>query len=161
MYATLITLHVIAALIWVGGVAFIGLALMPALRGMDPKTRMAAIRGAGRRFRYIGWSALLVLVVTGLMMIHRWGIFETGLLSHKLLTMKLVFVLLMLMCSGLHDWYLGPRIAAAVRAGEDPGPARAWSGRLGRLTMLLSLAIVILAVLLARPALAHQLWGPS
>jgi putative copper resistance protein D len=164
MYTLLVVIHVMAALIWVGGVVFIGLALLPATRGLEPEKRLQMVSGAARRFRNIGWLALAVLIVTGLGMIHSWGFFAeagSGGLRNRLLLLKISLVVVMLICSALHDWFLGPRVSAAVSRGDDPGPIRSWSMRLGQGTMVLSLLIVILAVLIARPALLHQLWGGS
>jgi copper resistance protein D len=159
MYTLLIIVHVLAALVWVGGVVFIGLALLPATRHLSPQARVDMVRLPARRFRKIGWAALAVLVISGLGMAHTWGVFSANFLDaapNRVLGLKMLLVVAMIACSGLHDWFLGPKVSEAVRTGSAPGTARTWSMRLGQATMLLALLIVMLAVLLARPALLHQ-----
>jgi putative copper export protein len=52
-------LHVLAATIWVGGQITLG-ALVPVLRGYGEAPKAAA-----RQFAYVGWTAFVVLVLTG------------------------------------------------------------------------------------------------
>jgi uncharacterized membrane protein len=59
-------LHLLAAIVWIGGLAFISMVLAPALR--DPAMRAQAVplpRAAGRKFMRIGYASLVVLTVTG------------------------------------------------------------------------------------------------
>ncbi|HXA63450.1 MAG TPA: hypothetical protein VNW94_30245 [Streptosporangiaceae bacterium] len=54
-----LSLHVLAATIWVGGQLTLG-ALVPVLRGIDGVTKAAA-----RRFNQVAWPAFGVLIATG------------------------------------------------------------------------------------------------
>ena len=55
-----LTLHVLAACIWVGGQVVLG-ALVPLLRGTEGMAKRAA-----RAFNRIAWPAFAVLVLTGI-----------------------------------------------------------------------------------------------
>jgi putative copper export protein len=111
-------LHVVAATIWVGGQLTLG-ALVPALRGFDGVTTVAA-----RRFSRIAWPAFVVLVLTGV-----WNMFS---LHHPdgdyrmTLNVKLGFVVLSGVAAFLH-----------ARANSKRGMA-IWGG-LGGLSALLAL----------------------
>ena len=58
-------LHILPAVIWIGGMVFLGIVLIPVLR--DPSLRAQAvplIQRTGRRFRNLGWTCFVILVVT-------------------------------------------------------------------------------------------------
>lgn len=88
-----IFLHVLAATIWVGGQITLG-ALVPALRGFEGVTKVAA-----RRFTTIAWPAFAVLVLTGV-----WNITsgDLGDAARRTLEVKLAFVLLSGAAAFLH-----------------------------------------------------------
>ena len=60
----LYALHVLGAVLWVGGMAFALLALRPALAELEPPARLALHEGALRRFFLIVWHASSPTVVT-------------------------------------------------------------------------------------------------
>ncbi|GAA0567172.1 hypothetical protein [Actinomadura livida] len=86
-------LHVLAATIWVGGQITLG-ALVPALRGFEGVTKVAA-----RRYNTVAWPAFAVLVLTGV-----WNITagDMGDAAQRTLEVKLVFVLLSGVAAFLH-----------------------------------------------------------
>ncbi|TDC76871.1 hypothetical protein [Actinomadura sp. 7K507] len=86
-------LHVLAATIWVGGQITLG-ALVPALRGFEGVTKVAA-----RRYNLVAWPAFAVLVLTGI-----WNITggDMGDAAQRTLEVKLVFVVLSGVAALLH-----------------------------------------------------------
>jgi uncharacterized membrane protein len=159
LYSIIVTIHVLAAMVWIGGVLFIGAVLLPAAKKLDDATRRQVISAAAKRFRTIGWGALCVLIATGGWMAWSWGLRPTTMSDffaaprHKVLGMKMLLVLLMATISGLHDWWLGPRTAAAAREGADPAQLRRRAILFGQTTALLSVIILVLAVFIARPGM--------
>lgn len=161
-YEIVVVIHVISAIVWVGGVVFIGGVAVPASRKMSEETGRQAVSAIARRFRPVGWGALGFLVATGFYMIWEWGARPDNLLDgsffandrHWLLGIKLILVGLMLVVSGIHDWYVGPRASALAREADDEEtarPWRRWAAILGIVTGLLVIAIVVIAVYVARP----------
>ena len=75
--------------------------------------RTRLVQETGRRFRTVGWIALTVLVVTGLLILSM----HPFLLSSPRLQWKLGLVGLALILSAFHDFVLGPRAGAP---GADP-----------------------------------------
>lgn len=163
MYQWIVFMHIVAAIAWIGGMVFVALVLVPVLRRESPRMRAALLDAVGRRFRTVGWIALGVLIVTGIGNLRNRGLpwervfsadLFTGLFG-RLLLVKLTFVLVTLVLSGIHDWVLGP---AATRTAQQTGPAaeeraarlRRGASWLARLNALVALVIVFLAVALVR-----------
>ncbi len=66
-YEVSVSLHILAACVWVGGMIFLAAVVLPILR--QPGYRSVAvplIQAAGIRFRWVGWMALGTLVLTGI-----------------------------------------------------------------------------------------------
>lgn len=132
-------LHVLAAITWIGGMLFIALILVPVTHRLEDQTlRARLVRETGRRFRTVGWIALGVLVVTGLL--NLW--MHPGLLSFPRFHWKLGLVVLTLILSAVHDFVLGPRAGAP---GAHPS-ARVRVSWIARVNVLLVLVIVLLGL---------------
>ncbi|MBL8342733.1 MAG: CopD family protein [Rubrivivax sp.] len=71
LYATLKTLHLLAVVLWVGGMVFVLLFLRPALDQLAPPERLKLMREVLRRFFTAVAVALVVLVGSGLWMVGR------------------------------------------------------------------------------------------
>ncbi|HSB40211.1 MAG TPA: DUF4149 domain-containing protein [Methylomirabilota bacterium] len=136
-------LHVLAAITWIGGMLFIALVLVPAARRLeDQALRARLVQTTGLRFRTVGWVAIGVLVVTGLL--NLW--MHPVLLSSTRFHWKLGLVVLALILSAFHDFILGPRAGAP---GADPS-ARVRASWIARINVLVVLVIVALGLSLFR-----------
>lgn len=159
MYRIALTLHVLSAVVWVGGVLFVGTVAVPVAKGYSPRVRRRLMADVGRRFRAIGWGALAVVVATGGYLLWHWGarpstLIDLSFFEHdhtRLLGYKLILVVGMLFTSGLHDFWLGPRASVGERSDDQRERDRKLASILGRLTGVLVILIVILAVFVARP----------
>ena len=58
--------HVSAAVVGVGGMAFMLFLLMPSLRVLTPDQRDVLMKKVQARFRLVSWSVILLLIVSGL-----------------------------------------------------------------------------------------------
>lgn len=66
-YPVLFTLHLLAAIIWVGGMFFAHLCLRPAaLATLDPPQRLSLWRAVFSRFFLWVWVSIITLIVTGM-----------------------------------------------------------------------------------------------
>lgn len=157
MYSTLVVLHILAAVTWIGGMIFLSLVLAPLVRGRKAAPEfMALFRSAALRFRPLVWIAIAVLLITGPMLLSLHGISATSPASWpEILTIKLTLVAVLLLLTLLHDLVLGPRVSR-IRAIPD---SQRTSGEqvafrtarwLPRLSLLIALAVVIAATMLAR-----------
>ena len=66
MYQINVWIHVLMASVWVGGLLYTAVIVVPFTVGRAPEERQQILRGLARRFRWMGWSALAVAVLTGL-----------------------------------------------------------------------------------------------
>ncbi len=157
MTVLLVWLHLLAAVSWIGGIVFLSLVLVPTLRrGGSSSPQALLFRAIALRFRAVVWSSVAVLLVTGPILLAHRGL---SLLEPSrwpaVLTAKLSLVLLLLALTGAHDFVVGPRVSRIQqqpevdRTGFDRALV-AWSPWLARLSLLLALVIVLLAVSLVR-----------
>lgn len=160
LYYLNVSVHVLAALLWLGGMFFLAAVGAPVLRKVEPPSLRARLfQELGAGFRKVGWPAIAVLVVTGTLNLHFRGVLRADVLASsdfwsapygEALAWKLGAVTAMLVVSGLHDFWLGP---AARRAGRDDPRAegmRRWAAWLARLNAVLGIVLVLAAVRLAR-----------
>lgn len=148
-------LHLLAAMVWIGGMLFLALVLMPSLRGLeDPKLRSQLVHVVGRRFRTVGWIAIGVLIVTGILNVMRLGVSPIALLDTRfgaILGLKLTLVSVMLILSGVHDFILGPKLTSS---NPTPGSTESEGLRrtvvmLARVNLLIGIIIVLLGLMLS------------
>lgn len=161
VYYINVTIHVLAALIWLGGMFFLALVGAPVLRAVEPvELRQALFDQLGRRFRAVGWITIGVLVVTGIAnlyfrgMLHAQAVWANGAFWRSTwgtaLAVKLAAVLVMLVVEGYHDWVLGPRAGQMVAGSPEASAFRARASMYARISALCGIIIVVAAVRLAR-----------
>lgn len=162
VYLFSVWLHIIAAAVWLGGMAFLALVIVPVMR--KPAYRQQAshlIQQTGTRFRLVGWSCLIVLVLSGSFQLFQRGFGWDDISSGNLfrgafghaLGLKLFLVTIILTISTVHDFFIGPRATTLGQSAPGSPKAlrlRAWASWIGRLNMLLALIVFALGVLLVR-----------
>jgi putative copper export protein len=146
------TVHLLAAAVWVGGTVALVAVAVPYARSLRGEERAAALSQLGRRWRPLGWGALAVLVVTGLLSAYEHDALgrETLLRTDagRILVLKGALVAALVAFAALHDFVLAPRLARQIRAGH-PQAARPLLVRVGWASFALTLAIPVLGVVLA------------
>jgi putative copper resistance protein D len=159
-YYVLVTIHVLAALVWLGGMFFLGLVGAPVLRRVEPAAlRQQLFNQLGIRFRTVGWAAITALVLSGTAMLHMRGLLHASVLGSRAfwgtdtgsaLAVKLVAVAFMLTVSVVHDFVHGP--AASRVAPGSPGAIamRRRASYLARVNALAGIALLLAAIRLAR-----------
>ncbi len=147
LYIFSVWVHLLAAMLWLGGMLFLIFVLVPALRGESGELRGRLVDTVGLRFRTVGWTCLLLLLLTGSANILLRGYSLTG----TLLIAKLALFGVILVLSFIHDFVIGPRATRAMASGsEDAEKLRRLSAIIGRINTLLALAVVALAIKLVR-----------
>jgi hypothetical protein len=117
LYQLSVFLHLLSAMIWIGGMLLLALAVVPTTRAVPPAERAALFGAVGRRFRAIGWACIGVLIVTGAINSVCRGVTWENVLTAALwgspfgtsLALKLGVVAVMLGLSASHDFVIGPR----------------------------------------------------
>ena len=164
LYLLSVWLHVLAATIWIGGMFFLVLVVVPWLRSGGDRARAGAfLRETGERFRTVGWACFALLLITGAFNLWVRGVRladfgRAAWLSSPLGTVvvaKLAAFALVLVVSAVHDFAIGPRATAALQADARSQQAerlRRWASLLGRINALLALVLLALAVMIVRGA---------
>ncbi len=157
-------IHVLAAIVWLGGMFFISLVLVPSLKKLEPPTKRTEILSAtARRFSLVSWIAILVLLITGIINSANRGVtidlISSGtIISSRfglILTFKVFLVLVMILISAIHDFILGPRLvrlAELARPSADALKAltnkRKFVSWLARINAFIGIIVVACAVML-------------
>ena len=161
LYLVSVWLHILAATIWIGGMFFLVLVVVPWLRQGGRAGAGAFLRETGTRFRTVGWVCFGVLAVTGTFNLWIRGVrprffLDADWLSSsfgRTVALKLGVFTIVLAISATHDFIVGPRAATVLE--RDPGSPEAAGLRrmaslLGRANALLALALLAIAVALVR-----------
>jgi len=90
-----LTLHLLAVIIWVGGMFFAHFALRPAANQLlEPPVRLPLLLQVFIRFFNWVWLAIVLLWVTGLWLLYAYGgMSQVGLYIHIMLTLAIVMTL--------------------------------------------------------------------
>ena len=161
LYYLNVTIHVLAAMLWLGGMFFLGVVGAPVLRAVEPPPlRQRLFQELGSRFRTAGWWAIAILVCTGVINLYYRGwlhwdgalgspaFWRTG-VGHAL-AVKLIAVACMISISAVHDFIDGPRAGRATPGSAEAIHLRKRAATLARMNALLGVILVGAAVRLAR-----------
>ena len=152
LYALLKTLHVLATVVWVGGMVFAHFFLRPALAQLDPPQRLRLMHEVLRRFfAAVGVAALLTLA-TGLWMIGRvakQAVQSGGSFAMPLdWTLMAVLGVLMVAIFGHIRFVLFKRFAVAVTALDWPAGGAALTKLRTWVAVNLGLGVTVIVVAL-------------
>ena len=142
MYALMNFLHLLAAIVWLGGVSFVLIALRPAAAALLlPPQRLPLIAQALSRFFVLVWLSIGVLLLTGLPMLLSAGMKGAPIGWHLMLGIGLVMFAL------FGHLYFGPfrRLKQAVSASDWPEGGR----RVGQIAILALINLVLGALAIA------------
>lgn len=136
---------------------FLSLVLAPLVRSRNSTSEIVALfRAAALRFRLVVWGAMAVLLATGpLLLSQRQIAFTNPAAWPEILVVKLGLVAGLLLSTFLHDLFLGPKISRIAAIPESRRTA--WERALvktarwlPRLSLLIAVAVIVVAVMLAR-----------
>lgn len=98
-----LTLHILAATIWVGGMI-----VLAALAGPLKRAAPQSVAPAARAFAWVGWPAFAVLIVTGMWNLVAGG--QQGNAFQATLMIKLLLVVLSGLGAALHTFAKNPTL---------------------------------------------------
>ncbi len=161
LYYLSVTIHVLSALVWLGGMFFLALVGAPVLRAVENlELRQRLFDQLGYRFRSVGWLSLGVLLITGVANLWYRGALSAAMWRDPAfansgwataLKIKLVAVTVMLIVEAYHDWVLGPRAGRVLAGSPEALAMRRQASRYARVSAIAGIVIVVAAVRLARP----------
>lgn len=139
--------HVLAVVLWIGGVAFVTTVLLPAVGRMQaPGQRLAFFDAIERRFAWQARVTTLLAGITGFWMTHRFGLWPRFAdpafwWMHAMVLVWAVFTLMLFVLEPLvlHRWL-------QMRSGRDPEGTYALVQRLHWALLAASLVTLLGAV---------------
>jgi uncharacterized membrane protein len=147
-----LVVHVLAAIIWVGGMFFAYVVLRPATGEMEPAVRLSLWRGVFARFFPWVWASIVVLLVSGYgMLFFGFGGFAgVGMHVDIMQTTGLVMMALFL------HLYFAPwrRFQRALEQGDHTGAA----SQLGQIRTIVAINLAV-GLLTAAIGASGRYWG--
>lgn len=160
-YLINVTIHVFAAMFWLGGMFFLGIVGAPVLRNVEPPAlRQRLFNELGLRFRTAGWIAIVVLLGTGTLNLWfrswlRWdGVLGSAAFwsstAGQVLAIKLLAVIAIVVIAAIHDFILGPAASRLEPGSEAAVLSRRRAAWYARVNALIGIILLVAAVRLAR-----------
>ena len=143
-----IALHVLAVVVWVGGMAFALFVMRPGLAALAPPQRIAVLARVFARFLPLVGVAIVVIVASGVaMLVDLQGLRGLGWGVHVMTGVGAVMIVVYAVL-----WLrFNPRLQGAAAAGDWPAAAAvAESMRRGVLLNLVLGVVVIVAAIVGR-----------
>lgn len=131
-----ITLHLLAAVIWVGGMFFAYMALRPAASILEPPVRLALWSATFKHFFPWVWVSIVTLLATGFGIIKQYG--GMGEVGSHVYIMLVIGIIMMLMFMHI---FFSPRkkLARAVASQDWEAGAKA----LNQIRLLISINLAL------------------
>jgi putative copper export protein len=143
----LVAVHLLAAAVWVGGSTALIFVGVPAIRTLEGEPRGRAMKELGLRWRPLGYGALGVAALTGIVLAAREWQHDTA--FQIVFWTKVVLFVCLVVVSYFHNFVLGPRLQAEIREGRAPA-TRPTLVVVGWISYALTLALPLLGVALQR-----------
>jgi uncharacterized membrane protein len=148
MRLAILYLHLLGAVVWVGGLAYQSHVLLPAAQ----RGAIGAFAEAAGRARPITWAAIGVVVLTGFYNVTQLGslerVMETG--TGLMLAGKFTLVILAVALTSQRDFAHVTLLNAALASGADAAKPLRAIARLDRIVLLLTLVIIYLGLAVSR-----------
>jgi uncharacterized membrane protein len=148
MRLVVLYLHVLAVVVWVGGLAYQTHVLLPAAR----RGAVAPFVEAARRARPVTWTAIAVVVLTGFYNVTQLGdlkrVMESG--AGLMLAAKFILVILAVALSSQRDFAQVTLLNAALASGTDPARPLKSITHLDRVVLVLTLIVIYLGLAVSR-----------
>ena len=148
MRLVVLWVHVVAAVVWIGGLTYQTHVLLPVAR----RGGAATFAQAARRARPITWTAIVLVVLTGFYNVTQIGPWERAMQSGAgvLVAAKFALVIVAVALASQRDFAQVTILGAAVAAGADPTPALRAIARLDRVVLGLALVVIYLGLAVSR-----------
>ena len=147
-----IAVHILAAIVWVGGMFFAYVVLRPAAGELEPAARLAVWRGVLARFFPWVWASVLGLLLSGygMLLLGLGGFAGAGLHVHLMQALGLVMMAL------FGHLYFAPwrRLQRALEQGDGAAAA----GPLGQICRIVAINLT-LGLITAVIGASGRFWG--
>ena len=147
-----LVLHVLSAVVWVGGMFFALVVLRPASGPLDPSARLALWQRVFDRFFPWVFTAIVLLLLSGFALVF-WVLGGFGVIGRHVHLMMAIGILMVLIFLHL---YFAPwkRFCTAVGAGDNPGAA----AQLNQIRILVTINLILGLITVAIGS-SGRYWG--
>jgi len=164
VYQICVWIHILMAITWVGGLIYTASVVVPLAVRREPAERQRMLREFGRRFRWIGWGAVAIAIVTGLGnltlryspvrlgQLFNGEAFQAGKVDEFTaiwLPWKLFLVALMILLMAFHD-ITSIRAAKKYQGDRKAAPGNRAGSAAAAFATLVALAVIYVSVRLVR-----------
>ena len=148
MRLVILWLHLVGAVVWIGGLAYQTHVLLPAAR----RGEVAPFAAAACRARPATWTAIALVVLTGFYNVTQLGplerVIHTG--AGVMLAGKFILVIAAASIAGQRDFAQVTLLRGALATNADPQPALRAIARMDRIVLVLALVIIYLGLAISR-----------
>lgn len=156
-------IHVLAAVIWIGGNLTLAMVIVPYFRkNLPPVQRIKLLTQIGKQFEPIVWGCVVILLFTGIVNIFESIDFSASLESEvisnfmRTLFIKLTLFIILVVLTGLHSFVYGPKLASAIETLDEtiddlPNDVKPFVKKMSIVSSMMG--VVSLLILLAAVAL--------
>lgn len=146
-------LHGLLAVVWIGGMIFMDLVLMPSMSAIEPAQRARLIGAVAKRFTIVAWVSVIVLLVTGIVKTPGNMLLDASTRYGSILMIKHILFAVMIGIGLLITFVAAPRMRRAAPRGEErPAPeflkAQGMIKTLSTVNMVLGIVILVLVGML-------------
>lgn len=164
MYFLNVWIHILAAAVWTGGLIYTAVVVVPFALSHPIEERQRILRGLARRFRWIAWGSIALLVLTGIgnLVLRLTPIKFSQILNGDLfnpdkverliaiwLPWKLMLVIVMVGLMAFHD-ITSIRAAKSYSGSHEGAPGNRLGSRAAALATLVALLVLYVSVRLVR-----------
>jgi putative copper resistance protein D len=141
-------IHLLTAVIWIGGMIYTNLVFMPSLTVIEPSQRGAMIGAVEKRFTIVSWTSIFVLLASGFFKTPEEMLFTTSNSYGFMITVKHIIFLVMILFGSLITFKYAPLLRIkAPKAGEKPSDefikAQKSLKILSSINMILGIAVLL------------------
>ncbi len=123
-YALIDFFHLLATVIWLGGIFYLNLVLMPSINTIAPPERSKLMFAVSSRFTVLAWISIIFLIITGILKAGSEEVKNLTPTEHVFLSIKYSLFAIMLVVGIVITFYLGPKIKTlSPKEGEKPSVA--------------------------------------
>jgi len=162
-------IHIVAVSVWLGPQFFMFLVTVPALRAVDDaEARLRILRVINRRFGWLAWGAMIVIVLTGISNIFQVGadapfdLWSTDFKFFHLFSLKMTLLAVVVLLTAVHTFVVGPQQMRLHEEMRGDAPEMARLRRASMILSILSLTGSMTVVLVAMILGDHDYsWQPT
>ena len=120
-------LHLLATVTWIGGMLYYNIILKPSLTSIDPSQRGRLLGAVMKRFIFLSWVCIIILVITGLLITPSQMLLNVASVYGIILTLKHFVILLMIVIGLVITFSLRPKLRSLSPSPEKSPSASSQS----------------------------------